>query len=145
MLVPSHQTIGLQAIYYCNLPRVASQFDGRIPAPRHVKPDRIMFLWECNWKSHTPVTRERTTTTTWLNFYTPCKSQFKNAWPVPPTISRFSHPDRWLNITRRIGPILLLLAILTERINVSPQCSLPGHLVSSNTPHKQHWMVRQLH
>ena len=28
-----------------------------------------------------------TTPTTWLNFYTPCKSQLKNAWPVSPTSS----------------------------------------------------------
>ena len=27
-----------------------------------------------------------TTPTTWLNFYTPCKSQLQNAWPVSPTI-----------------------------------------------------------
>ena len=26
-----------------------------------------------------------TTPTTWLNFYTPCKSQLQNAWPVSPT------------------------------------------------------------
>ena len=24
---------------------------------------------------------------TWLNFYTPCKSQLKNAWPVSPTMT----------------------------------------------------------
>ena len=29
---PPHQTVGLQAIHHCHLPRVASQFDGRIPA-----------------------------------------------------------------------------------------------------------------
>ncbi len=28
-----------------------------------------------------------TSPTTWLNFYTPCKSQLQNAWPVSPTIS----------------------------------------------------------
>ena len=28
-----------------------------------------------------------TTPTTWLNFYTPCKSQLQNAWPVSPTRS----------------------------------------------------------
>ena len=28
---------------------------------------------------------QEATPTTWLNFYTPCKSQLKNAWPVSPT------------------------------------------------------------
>ena len=32
-------------------------------------------------------TYQGTTSTTWLNFYAPCKSQLKNAWPVSPNVS----------------------------------------------------------
>ena len=41
-----------------------------------------------------------TTPTTWQNFYTLCKSQLKNAWPVSPTISANDEPNTLLQINR---------------------------------------------
>ena len=58
LLVPSHQTVDLQAIDYSHLPRVASQFDSRIPALPARQARSVVLLWECNRKSHPPVTRE---------------------------------------------------------------------------------------
>ena len=41
---PSHQTIDFQAIDYSHLPRVASQFDGRVPALPARQARSVMLL-----------------------------------------------------------------------------------------------------
>ena len=63
-----------------------------------------------------------TTSTTWLNFYTPCKSQLKNAWPVYLTTMCYigsSHRPRpgeclWRSYLKRRGPQRLVEASFCE-------------------------------
>ena len=47
-----------------------------------------------------------TTPTTWLNFYTPCKSQLQNAWPVSPTTAAVER-SHWRNRTGWVRSMLL--------------------------------------
>ena len=70
--------------------------------PLRIYRDSIFFKDICNSRGNAPLLKiqwgdcsatlpyrsgryQGTTLTTWLNFYTPCKSQLQNAWPVSPT------------------------------------------------------------
>ena len=73
--------------------------------PSRIDRDAIFFKDICNSRGNAPPTNSNvgivlppplrnrsgrhhgTTPTTWLNFYTLCKSQLKNVWPVSPAIN----------------------------------------------------------
>ena len=74
-----------------------------------------------------------TTPTTWLNFYTPCKSQLQNAWPVSPTTRSF-HVCNGVKQGAVISPILFVVyydELIAKLARSGYGCRISQHFVGA--------------